>query len=126
MEYSAGFVLAILQNDDYITSFLESTTGILMPSALSVVPKDLVSFMQQEGHTLWNMGSRTTNVPSRGGMRENLIIWRADISKACKTLTPDEQEAMNYRVSRKAGRPNPTLMELSDQALNKICEYLNG
>jgi hypothetical protein len=125
LEYTPGFVLAVIANDELISSFLESTTGVLTPSHYDNAPKQVVEFLQQEGHTLWNTGNRTTNVPSRGGMRENLIIWRADIAQARKTLSLEEDMALMQRASRKAGRPSSKLTEVSERALAKVCAFLN-
>jgi hypothetical protein len=126
MFYTFETIVAVLENYEFIESFLERSTNELFQVSYDYASGD--DFWMQEGNTLLDKGSHNTRVPKGDKLKENLIVIKADIDKAISTLTIPEKIALWYVYQLASPKANnrKTSTALALDAVRKIVENLNN
>src|SRR5690242_93273 len=103
--YDTDLVAAILKSWELINSFKERVTHEAFPTYYVYGLDD--SFWMEEGHTLLDKGPHNTRVPKKDNLKENLIVWQADITKAIKSLPPADQIELRYHYQISTAEEKP-------------------
>ena len=125
MFYTFDVIVAILENWEFIESYLERTTQELFLVSYDYASGD--DFWMQEGNTLLDKGSHNTRVPKGDTLKENLLVIKADVDKAMKTLDLKEQIAIWYVYQLASSKANTrkTSTALAEDGVRKLVENLN-
>ena len=120
-EYTADFLQRLIQNRDLINSFLERTTGEIFPTYYLAKEDE---WYQLENNTLRSDSPGGTRVPKKDGLRENLIVWTADLDRALSILSiPERLCCLYYYGIYEKGRFKN--VALAEQSLHKLVDFLN-
>jgi hypothetical protein len=121
-DYSVDFIARVIKHSELIDSFIERTTSDLFSVGYEIRSSD--EFYSQEGNTLRNPAPQGTRVPNRDSLKENCIIWRADIDRALDQLSWEERFCVIY-FFRLHERGVTKSKETAVAAIEKMARFLN-